>query len=70
MQVAIMEMNKRAKRNHSPTRCTKLPVNSVDRVNSESDNKNISKDSVSKCSSHFLYLQIQFNCSISTFGHS
>ena len=42
-----------------------MPVNSVDRVNSESDNKNISKDSVSKCSSHFLYLQIQFNCKVS-----
>ena len=59
------EINKRAKRNHPSTRCTKLPVNSVDRVNSESDNKNISKDSVSKCSSHFLYLQIQFNCKVS-----
>ena len=68
MQVAITEMNKRAKRNPPSTRCTKLPVNSVDRVNSESDNNIFFKDSVSKCS-HFLYLQIQFNCSISTFGH-
>jgi len=42
-----------------------LPVNSVNCVNSESDNNIFSKDSVSKCSSHFLYLQIQFNCKVS-----
>ena len=60
------EINKRAKRSPPSTRCTKLPVNSVDCVNSESDNNIFSKDSVSKCSSHFLYLQIQFNCKVST----